>query len=192
MKIALFYHSLLSDWNDGNVHLLRGVVKELLRRGHDVTVWEPTGRWSLSNLIQDHGEAQLRELHAYYPTLEASFYDSAKPDYDAMLTEADLVIVHEWNEPELVAEIGARKSKFGYKLLFHDTHHRAASEVESMSRYDFSQYDGALLFGEVIKKIYEKNNWIEKSWTWHEAADAQLFAPQKEAKKIGDLVWIGN
>ena len=34
MKFALFYHSLLSDWNHGNAHFLRGVATELLARGH--------------------------------------------------------------------------------------------------------------------------------------------------------------
>ncbi len=41
MRIVLFYHSLLSDWNHGNAHFLRGVVGELLFRGHDVRVYEP-------------------------------------------------------------------------------------------------------------------------------------------------------
>ena len=30
MKLALFYHSLISDWNHGNAHFLRGVVRELV------------------------------------------------------------------------------------------------------------------------------------------------------------------
>ena len=29
MRAALFYHSLVSDWNHGNAHFLRGVVTEL-------------------------------------------------------------------------------------------------------------------------------------------------------------------
>ncbi|HEX8561710.1 MAG TPA: glycosyltransferase [Flavobacterium sp.] len=192
MKIALFYHSLYSDWNHGNAHFLRGTVKELLKRGHDVSVYEPEGGWSLTNLVNDHGRERLDEFKTYYPELSASFYNPTKPPYEQMLKDADLVLVHEWNEPELVAEIGRLKETFGYKLLFHDTHHRAVSEVESMSKYDFSNYDGALVFGDVIKKIYQQENWIQNVWTWHEAADPDLFAPQKDADKIGDLVWIGN
>ena len=42
MHIVKFYHSLLSDWNYGNAHFLRGVVSELLVRGHQVAVYEPT------------------------------------------------------------------------------------------------------------------------------------------------------
>ena len=192
MKIVLFYHSLASDWNHGNAHFLRGTVKELLKRGHEVKVYEPEGGWSLTNLIQDNGKEKATEFREYYPMLIPYFYNPEDPDYETMLKGADLVIVHEWNEPELVATIGKLKKKYGYKLLFHDTHHRAVSEEESMSKYDFTHYDGALVFGEVIKKIYREKNWIENAWTWHEAADAELFTPQPSAEKEGDLVWIGN
>ena len=40
MRIAFFAHSLVSDWNHGNAHFLRGVASELLGRGHDVQVYE--------------------------------------------------------------------------------------------------------------------------------------------------------
>ena len=36
MKFVLFYHSLVSDWNHGNAHFLRGIVRELMARGHEV------------------------------------------------------------------------------------------------------------------------------------------------------------
>jgi hypothetical protein len=41
LRFILFYHSLLSDWNHGNAHFLRGIASELLSRGHEVTVFEP-------------------------------------------------------------------------------------------------------------------------------------------------------
>jgi spore maturation protein CgeB len=37
MRIVMFYHSLLSDWNRGNAHFLRGITTELLARAHDDT-----------------------------------------------------------------------------------------------------------------------------------------------------------
>ena len=192
MKIVMFYHSLASCWNHGNAHFLRGIVTELLERGHDVTVYEPENGWSLSNLIQDYGTGKAEEYRQYYPRLTTAFYDPENPDYEDMLRGAYLVIVHEWNKHALVAKLGTIKEQFGYKLLFHDTHHRAVSDPGSMSQYDFSNYDGALVFGEVLKNIYQKNNWIKKVWTWHEAADTVLFQPHQEVDKEGDLVWIGN
>ena len=193
MKIVMFYHSLYSDWNHGNAHFLRGIVKELQKRGHDVDVYEPEDGWSLKNLIKDHGAEKLDEFRQYYPSLNPQFYNpSKKLNYERILGNADLVIVHEWNQPELVAEIGKKKAQYGYKLLFHDTHHRAVSDEQSMSKYDFSEYDGALVFGDVIKKIYEEKKWVENVWTWHEAADAEFFTPARDEEKEGDLVWIGN
>lgn len=41
MRIIMFYHSLVSDWNNGGAHFLRGVAYELMTRGHDVQVYEP-------------------------------------------------------------------------------------------------------------------------------------------------------
>lgn len=69
MRIAFFVHSLLSDWNHGNAHFLRGVAGELISRGHDVRVFEPRDAWSLQNLLTDHGEAALAGFHAAYPNL---------------------------------------------------------------------------------------------------------------------------
>lgn len=193
MRIVMFYHSLFSDWNHGNAHFLRGVVKELLKRGHDVEVFEADGGWSLKNLIKDHGAEKLDEFRRYYPTLNSQFYNPEKSlNYEAIFKDTDLVIVHEWNSPELVAEIGKIKKRYNFRLLFHDTHHRAASDPVSMSKYNFRNYDGALVFGNVIKKIYEEKKWINNVWTWHEAADADLFVPNRGEEKEGDLVWIGN
>jgi hypothetical protein len=42
----MFYHSLVSDWNHGNAHFLRGVVSELLDRDHDVRIFEPRDGWA--------------------------------------------------------------------------------------------------------------------------------------------------
>jgi len=192
MKIVLFYHSLASDWNHGNAHFLRGVVSELLKRGHDVAVYEEQANWSLSNLIKDHGQDKAMEFTKYYPELVPHFYSKENLDLEKILSDADLVIVHEWNNHELVASIGRLKNSLGYTLLFHDTHHRAVSDTESMSEYDFTNYDGALVFGEVLKKIYDEKRWFPKTWTWHEAADTSLFVPIPDVEKEGDLVWIGN
>ncbi|WP_093111142.1 CgeB family protein [Salinimicrobium catena] len=193
MKIVMFYHSLYSDWNHGNAHFLRGIVKELQKRGHDVEVYEPEGGWSMKNLLKDHGAEKLDEFRQYYPSLNPQFYNPEKKlNYGNILGGADLVIVHEWNEPELISEIGKQKEKYGFKLLFHDTHHRAVSDEKSMSKYDFSHFDGALVFGDVIKNIYLEKKWVDKVWTWHEAADADFFSPNRDEEKEGDLVWIGN
>lgn len=191
MKILLFYHSLLSDWNHGNAHFLRGITAELLKRGHDVQVYEPSNGWSYTHWRQERGEQGIREFTEAYPHLNTNFYDEAT-DFDLILRNADLVIVHEWNEPALVKILGEQKGKYHYKLLFHDTHHRAATAPQQMAQYNLKAYDGVLAYGEVIKDIYLQNQWAKQVWVWHEAADTNIFKPVEHIEKEGDLVWIGN
>src|SRR3954471_16689777 len=111
MKIVMFYHSLLSDWNHGNAHFLRGVCTELLFRGHDVRVYEPRDSWSLQNLRAEHGERPIADFHAAYPGLQNIPYDLDRRDVPATLEGADLVIVHEWNSPELVSRLGQHRAQ---------------------------------------------------------------------------------
>ncbi len=200
MHFVMFYHSLVSDWNHGNAHFLRGVVSELLDRGHSVDVYEPQGGWSLANLIQDQGTAPLSEFRAIYPGLDSQPYlPDSQPylpdalDLDRAFDGADVVLVHEWNDHDLVARIGRHRArKGGYRLLFHDTHHRAFTDRASMAKYDLDHYDGVLAFGKVIRDRYVDAGWARRAWTWHEAADARLFRPRLHMGYEGDLVWIGN
>lgn len=193
MRIVMFYHSLLSDWNHGNAHFLRGVVSELQRRGHSVTVYEPIDGWSLQNLRRDHDERAIADFYRAYPGLDSTCYDPASLDLDQALEQAELVIVHEWNDHDLVQRIGRHRAAHShYTLLFHDTHHRSVSDSDSIARYDLSAYDGVLAFGEVIRELYVQAGWSRSAWTWHEAADVELFRPLPELEKSGDLVWIGN
>ena len=192
MKFVLFYHSLISDWNHGNAHFLRGVVAELLARSHAVEVFEPRDAWSVENLVAERGADALDDYRVAYPDLHSTRYDLSTLDLDAALNGADVVLVHEWNAHDLVAQIGAHHAaRGGYKLLFHDTHHRAVTERASMELYDLRGYDGVLAFGEVIRQLYEREGWTKRAWTWHEAADTRVFRPM-QAPREGDLVWIGN
>src|SRR3954467_11846343 len=144
MKVVIFCHSLMSDWNHGNAHFLRGVTAELLDRGHDVQVYEPVDGWSRSNLVVDHGPDAIDDVRRAFPNLRSTSYDPFEPDVAMMTEGADLVVVHEWNEPELVKDIGRHRAAGGYRLLFHDTHHRAVTKPEEMARFDLQHYDGVL------------------------------------------------
>jgi spore maturation protein CgeB len=193
MNIALFYHSLVSDWNHGNAHFLRGITWELQRRGHTLRIFEPAGGWSVTNLLREHGQAALEAFEKIYPGLRSTFYEPATLDLDKALDSIDLVIVHEWNDPAWVRRIGAhRRTRGDYQLLFHDTHHRSVTQPEKMADYDLTDYDGALVFGEAIAAIYRSRHCARRVWVWHEAADPRVFLPLQNTPKEGDLVWIGN
>ncbi len=193
MKIVLFYHSLVSDWNHGNAHFLRGVVRELQRRGHEVAVYEPEDGWSRRNLLAEQGEDALARFAAAFPGLSSQLYTLDRLDLDAALDGADLVMVHEWNPPALVARIGAHRAHGGrYQLLFHDTHHRAVSAEAEIATFRLDAYDGVLAFGEVLRQAYLRQGWARRAWTWHEAADTALFRPVSDTEQDRDLVWIGN
>src|SRR4051794_33631877 len=192
MRIVIFCHSLISDWNHGNAHFLRGVATELAVRGHDVRAFEPADAWSVRNLIEEAGEAALPAYRVRYPLLRPERYDPATLDVDAAVDGADFVLVHEWNSPELVRDVGRVRARGGrFTLLFHDTHHRSVSEPAAMAAYDLEHYDGVLAFGEVIRERYVEQGWARRAWTWHEAADPRVFHPMA-SDKSGDLVWIGN
>ncbi|MGA1875675.1 MAG: glycosyltransferase [bacterium] len=194
MRIIMFYHSLLSDWNHGNAHFLRGVATELIEQGHTVDIYEPEQSWSRQNLIADYGYEPIKRFHLAYPQLTSHIYNQERLDLQEILDGADLVIVHEWNEPELVQAIGRyRAGHRRARLLFHDTHHRSITDSEAMASYDLKEYDGVLAFGEVIRDRYLAMGWIQRAWTWHEAADTRIFYPREAGdEEQDDLVWIGN
>lgn len=191
MRFVIFTHSLISDWNHGNAHFLRGVATELVFAGHEVRILEPRDGWSLQNLTAEHGTAPIAAFERAYPIIRSAFYDLATLDLEAELDGADAVIVHEWNSHELVRRVGEHRAAHDYQLYFHDTHHRSVTDPGAMAAYDLSNYDGVLAYGGVIRDLYRERGWARDAWTWHEAADTRVFGPQPGAP-AGDLVWVGN
>jgi spore maturation protein CgeB len=193
MKFVLFYQSVVSCWNHGNAHFLRGIARELIRLGHQVTVYEPATGWSRQNALADGGAPALAEAARLVPGIELQVYDAPTLDLGFALDEADVVIVHEWSEPGLVAKIGAQRAEGErFVLLFHDTHHRAITAAHEIGRFPLETFDAILVFGEVLRQTYLDIGWGRRVFTWHEAADVELFRPHPNGKKDTDVIWIGN
>ncbi len=197
IKFHFFAHSWVSDWNHGNAHFLRGLARSLERMGHRVRCYEQLGGWSLTNLVREEGERAVDAIDTFrreFPELKIQFYnnDSNFAQFAAQhLREADVVVIHEWNDPHIVNSILELKTKYGFKALFHDTHHRAYTSPREILKFRLDLFDGVLAFGEAIRRIYTDGFGIAKAWTFHEAADAEKFRPLDIAKDI-DLVWVGN
>jgi spore maturation protein CgeB len=193
VRVAFFYHSIVSDWNHGNAHFLRGVARELIARGHTVSVFEPRDGWSRRNLTEQYGTKPIEEFRRVFPEVTSTLYDPEDFDVERTLDGVQLVLVHEWNDPRLVRRIGlVRARSRSFRLLFHDTHHRSATAPREMARYDLRHYDGVLAYGEILSRTYLERGWAENAWTWHEAADVRLFRPLLGRERAGDLAWIGN
>ena len=197
LSFRFFAHSWISDWNHGNAHFLRGLTSELVNQGHEVRCYEESDGWSMRNLSEEQTDAAtnaLRDFRFAFPALDVRPYpnDSGLKEFLAReLRGADVVVVHEWNRPEVVANLLSYKPKLGFRALFHDTHHRAYTNPREILRFPLSEFDGVLAFGDAIRKIYSEAFGAKRVWTFHEAADTAHFFPI-ETSKDTDVVWIGN
>jgi spore maturation protein CgeB len=192
MRIVFYTHSLVSDWNHGNAHFLRGVMRELIARGHHAVAYEPVDGWSRRQLVAEQGEPAILRFAADFPELESRRYRPGAPQARAV-EGADVVIVHEWTDLATVAELGRLRREGGrFLLLFHDTHHRAVSDSQGIADLMLADYDGVLAFGEALSERYRAAGWGRRVFTWHEAADTRLFRPHPEIERRRDVVWIGN
>lgn len=197
LRIAYFVHTLRSDWNNGNAHFLRGLLDNMRLLGHEVTCWEPAHEWSIDNLTTEaEGEASLAQFAALYPDLNIRLYtpDDAGNSlfWRQHLDGLDFVFVHEWNPAALAQQLLNLRTGIGYKLIFHDTHHRASSSPDAIRQIGVAKFDGVFTFGDSLTHIYQRVFKLNKVWTLHEAADTRLFRPLPGTEQEQDLVWIGN
>jgi len=197
LRIAIFGQSLISDWNHGNAHFLRGLVRALQHLGHTVTFYEEAQNWSLANLIREQGPGAVAAFYAAFPGLTSTMYtlgDPAERDdwLRQVLAGADIVLVHEWNTPDLIRAIGRLGHEFPHlTTLFHDTHYRAYSEPETMRALGLEQYGAVFAFSPSIAAIYRRDFGLPRVYVVHEAADVDLFRPL-ERPVAQDVVFIGN
>jgi spore maturation protein CgeB len=155
-------------------------------------VYEPEASWSATNLVREVGPQALEAFREAYPSLRVHTF-ALETSLERILDEADLVLVHEWTEPSIVARIGKHRLRLGhYVLLFHDTHHRALTQTADIEQLSLDGYDGVLTFGEALSERYRRAGWSRRVWTWHEAADVHVFRSMPAASDRRDLVWVGN
>jgi spore maturation protein CgeB len=194
LQLRFFAHSWRSDWNHGNAHFLRGLADELRKLGHQVRCYEPDNAWSYQNLLKEPSARQsLDDFQAAFPDLTLRSYssDNLQPFLDEELRRAEVVVVHEWNSPQVVNAILSARKSYGFRALFHDTHHRAYTSPNEIAQFNIPEFDGVLAFGEAIREIYLHIFKAQRAWTFHEAADTARFQPYPNGEKV-EVNWIGN
>ncbi|MFW6040067.1 MAG: CgeB family protein [Gemmatimonadota bacterium] len=193
--MVIFTHSVISDWSHGNAHFQRGLMRALGERGHEVVACERWRSWSVEHLFEEAGAGPIVEFARRFADLEVRTYgdwDTILEEVDELTRGADLVIVHEFNEPELVGAVSrVRRRRDDFVALFHDTHHRAVTVPHQIERLNLRGFDGVLAYGESLAEVYRDGFGFERVWTFHEAADTTVFRPLVR-EKTDDVVWIGN
>jgi spore maturation protein CgeB len=191
MRFLFYTHSLVSDWNHGNAHFLRGVMRELVARGHDALALEPEDGWSRTNLEADQGPAAAARFATDFPELRpaptAPVSTTPRPS-----PKPSVAVVHEWTDPALVAASAASAAPAALRASLPRHHHRAVSDNEAIGALALEDYDAVLAFGATLRERYAARGWGDRAITWHEAADARLFRPHPEIEPTHDLIWIGN
>jgi hypothetical protein len=160
----------------------------------DMRCWpsSPEDAWSREQLVSEQGPGAGDAWRTFYPELSVTRVAKAFAIEEA-LDGVDLVIVHEWNAPELVARIGAlRRRGAAFLLLFHDTHHRAVSEPDAIRHFDLAAYDGVLAFGEALASVYRRWGWGRARVRVARGGRYPAVPPAGEEKAREGLVWIGN
>ena len=196
LRIALFCHSIVSDWNHGNAHFLRGLIRNLQQMGHQVIALEEDGNWSISNLLRDHGIQPVREFERRFPFIHhRSYVLDGRAHLHRwladLLSDVDACLVHEWNPADLVKTIGETARRMGVVSLFHDTHHRALTEPQRIRKMGLDAYSAVLAYGPTIAEIYRRATSGPQVLVFHEGADADLFRPLPIPKSY-DVVFVGN
>jgi spore maturation protein CgeB len=192
-RFAFFDQSVISDWNNGNAHFLRGLMRALQARGHGVVCFEQIDNWSLTNVLLEAPDA-VAEFAARFPDLRVERYALGQPGLKtwirAQLAGADVAVVHEWNPPEVIRLVGELSQQIGLPALFHDTHYRVTLDHEYRASLGLDRYVAILAYSPSIARRY-RDLGFERVHVLHEAADTTVFAPAP-LPKTADVVFVGN
>jgi spore maturation protein CgeB len=192
MRFALFYQSIISDWNHGNAHFLRGLMRALAARGHETICYEQEDNWSLANLLSVMPNAIAR-FETQFPDLSYKRYrlnDALDRSLRDALAEADVAIVHEWNQPTVIERLGALCQELGIRSLFHDTHYRVVLDCAYRNQLGLERFGNILAYSPSVAERYADIGYANVH-VLHEAADTTVFRPLPN-EKTTDVVFVGN
>jgi spore maturation protein CgeB len=192
MKFAFFYQSVISDWNHGNAHFLRGLMRALQARGHQVVCYEQVDNWSLENLLLESPNA-VADFEARFPDLRYDRYElgaGLESTLRGWLEAADVAIVHEWNEPSVIDLVARLCRQLGVRSIFHDTHYRVVLDDLYRARLKLEQFDEIVAYSPSLAQRFQELG-FHNVHVIHEAADTTVFKPVV-VPKTDDVVFVGN
>ena len=204
MRFAFFYHSARSDWNHGNAHFLRGLVRSLTGLGHTSVCYEAARGWSVTNLVAGAGLRPLVEFKRRFSFVDVRLYDpqplgALERRLELELGGVDVVVLHEWpavEQPALLQLLLRLRRRCGYRLLFHDTHYRTLTQPARIARLGLERCDAILAFSPSLAATYRECLGLgpERVHVVHEAADDALFhpLPPDPHLPLDDALFVGN
>ena len=179
MKIVYFTHSLASCWNHGNAHFLRGVLRELIARGHDVRALRAGGRLEPRQPARRHGEAGLDAFAPPIPSSPPTRFARrrrSRPRWSTAPTSSSSTsgTTPRWSPRS--AALRARGGALHAAVPRHPPPRRQRPGRDARLR-PRPATTACSPSARRCREVYRGWGWGGRVWTWHEAADTRLFHP---------------
>ena len=194
MRIVYFSHSLASCWNHGNAHFLRGVLRELIARGHEVAAFEPAGGWSLREPPRATTARRASPPSARaYPELVAARYDAdARPRRGARRRRPrDRARVERARARRRARPARAGAAAASRSCSTTPTTARSATRRRSRALRPRRLRRRARLRRGARARSTRRWGWGERVWIWHEAADTRAV-PSACRRGAARAAWSGS
>lgn len=189
LRIVILGLSITSSWGNGHATTYRGLVRELVRRGHDVLFLERDVPWYAAH----------RDL-AYPPFGETALYESCEALRDRFsgdIRQADLVIVGSYVPDGVAIGDWVQREARGVTAFYDiDTPvtlaKLARGDEEYLARRQIRRYDVYLSFtgGPTLRRL-ERDYGSPMARVLYCSFDPDLYYPQHEAL-AWDLGYMGT
>ena len=119
-------------------------------------------------------------------------YDRAKLDWKSRSADADVVLVHEWNDGAGQAPRRDPGASARFRLYFHDTHHRPLPTRRRCSAYDSAAMTACSPTAASCVTFTSPAAGSAAPGRGMRLRTSPLPSPGRMSAPEGELVWIGN
>jgi spore maturation protein CgeB len=181
MKIVILGLSITSSWGNGHATTYRGLVRELVRRGHDLLFLERNQPWYAANRDLPNPPFGRTEVYHTIPQLKSQFA--------AEIADADCVIVGSFVPDGIAIGEWVTQNASGVTAFYDiDTPITLAkvarANCDYLSAGLISRYDAYLSFtGGPTLNLLEAEYGSPMARALYCSVDSTLYFPEKRAKK---------